>query len=458
MTVANAGYIVKYNSQAITEVHELYKGEELEAQVNYNSNQGVKNLLYTKPITFEYRGVTASLVSPNRYVISGTTTLTNQTGLMITNLSNGAILADSSQYPNGNSFGTGKFIVSGKFPQGIIIQMIIAKSIPLTDSPSNYRIYSLMSTNPSQPITLDSTDKYVWFRLAYRVSAATTYNNDEAEIMMRRAEIEDDTFEPYAEPNYQLTQKVDKALEQTGYNLLEITADTQTINGVTFTVDKSAGTITANGTATADIYYNIPISSNTYGNVCLSGCANGGSNSTYDVFPRDNTAGARPTRWNGITVAESIYSASQWAEVKFVQGHTNVIQIRIRGGVTVSNLQFKPMLTSAELAGVPFQPYAMSNTELTQKALIKEDDNVGGYVVDLDKDCKLQRNANYIYLRNNSINIHTDSSNISLQCGTTGSPLRGVSITNTAVRMYFGLNTLTVDEDGLWFNDTKIAE
>lgn len=141
-----------------------------------------------------------------------------------------------------------------------------------------------------------------------------------------------------------------------------------------------------------------------------------------------------------------------------MQGHTNVIQIRIRGGVTVSNLQFKPMLTSAELAGVPFQPYAMSNTELTQKALIKEDDNVGGYVVDLDKDCKLQRNANYIYLRNNSINIHTDSSNISLQCGTTGSPLRGVSITNTAVRMYFGLNTLTVDEDGLWFNDTKIAE
>lgn len=96
--------------------------------------------------------------------------------------------------------------------------------------------------------------------------------------------------------------------------------------------------------------------------------------------------------------------------------------------------------------------------ELTQKALLKEEDNAGGYVVDLDKDCKLQRNANYIYLRNNSINLHTDSSNISLQCGTTGSPLRGVQITNTAVRMYFGLNTLTVDESGLWFNNTKIAE
>lgn len=442
MTVANKGYIVKYSNQAITEVHELYKGEELEAQVNYNSNQGVKNLLYTKPASATWGGVTATCTSPNKYNISGTTTKINRTTLLFTNLSTGDINTDS-QYPSGNPFGTGNFILSGKVPEGISFQILIAKSLPLTTS--NYRSIAISAYAPSQPITLDSTDKYVWFRLAYNVSATTTYNNDEAEIMMRRAEIEDDTFEPYAESNYQLTQKADKALEQTGYNLLEITADTQTINGVTFTVDKSAGTITANGTATSTIWNLILLSSKVFTeNVVVSGCPTGGNYS--------NTYSIQTDAVDGTTYYDF------GSGFTFPQGKSMTLRIVIRSGYTCNNLVFKPMIVPAELAGMPFQPYAMSNVQLTQKALLKEDDNAGGYVVDFDKDCKLQRNANYIYLRNNSINIHTDSSNISLQCGTTGSPLRGVQITNTAVRMYFGLNTLTVDEDGLWFNDTKIAE
>ena len=62
--------------------------------------------------------------------------------------------------------------------------------------------------------------------------------------------------------------------------------DTQTINGVTFTTNKTTGTITVNGTASADTSFEILTSSpflyltpKTY--ICLKGCPSGGSEDTY---------------------------------------------------------------------------------------------------------------------------------------------------------------------------------
>ena len=55
--------------------------------------------------------------------------------------------------------------------------------------------------------------------------------------------------------NYRIYGTADGAGETK--NSLEITASSQTKNGVTFTVDKQAGTITANGTATANARINL---------------------------------------------------------------------------------------------------------------------------------------------------------------------------------------------------------
>lgn len=176
--------------------------------------------------------------------------------------------------------------------------------------------------------------------------------------------------------------QIDKALEQTGYNLFKITSFSNTVsNGITYTVNTATGIVTANGTVASGSIsiLNLYLESNVYGNLNLTGCANGGSPSTYDVLPFDVTTSVRPTNWAGTYAADSVFSEDDVTEVKYIQGHTNIIQIRIRSGVTVSNLQFKPMLTKPELAGVPFQPYAMSNVELTQKALIpKVDSNHNG--------------------------------------------------------------------------------
>ena len=56
MTVANAGYVVKYTGQAITEVHELYKGEELtqKALLKEDDNAGGYDIILDKPFRLGY--------------------------------------------------------------------------------------------------------------------------------------------------------------------------------------------------------------------------------------------------------------------------------------------------------------------------------------------------------------------------------------------------------------------
>jgi hypothetical protein len=156
--------------------------------------------------------------------------------------------------------------------------------------------------------------------------------------------------------------QIDKALKQTGYNLLEITSSSQTINGVTFTVDKAAGTITANGTATAVTW--IPLSEQlsdileTGKSYYMTGCPSGGSFYTkYALY----------VALDGSTVWRDEGGGEQYLIPQ--SGTLSALHLLIRSGITVSNLVFKPMIVPAELAGVPFQPYAKSNAELTSGKL-----------------------------------------------------------------------------------------
>ena len=85
--------------------------------------------------------------------------------------------------------------------------------------------------------------------------------------------------------------------DEVGKNLLEITEKTRIIGGVTFTVEKEDGTITANGTANSKVYLSLPINAPS-GDYYYSGCALGGSASTYDLFAWDNTISGRPKKWD----------------------------------------------------------------------------------------------------------------------------------------------------------------
>lgn len=154
--------------------------------------------------------------------------------------------------------------------------------------------------------------------------------------------------------------------DSVGKNLLEITAETQTINGVTFTVDKQAGTITANGKALTAAYLNLPIDVPS-GDYYFSGCALGGSASTYDLYAWDNTTNSRPKKWDGETNVDSDYGGTS-QEVKVDSEHSMQLTIRIRSGYTCSNLVFKPMLRPADTTA-DFEPYQQGVGQRTKNLL-----------------------------------------------------------------------------------------
>lgn len=150
-----------------------------------------------------------------------------------------------------------------------------------------------------------------------------------------------------------LTEIVDSGAK----NLLKITASSQTINGVTFTVNDDK-TVTVNGTNTGTASALFTISElDLPANVTysLSGCPSGGTLDTYylgslDIvnwlpFLTDIGAGAS----GGLTTAKT---------VRF--------RIGVRPGVTVSNLIFKPMLCTKAAWDISHQyvPYRPSYDEL----------------------------------------------------------------------------------------------
>ena len=148
------------------------------------------------------------------------------------------------------------------------------------------------------------------------------------------------------------------SLNLTGNNLIPYPYQQTnlTTDGITFT-DNGDGTITANGTATADASFkcwawlNKVLPSGSY---FVSGCPQNGSvNAYYMNFAfkynninfkdvRDIGAGALIEAPNGI---EGIYAT-----------------IRIKSGTTVENLVFKPMLNKGTTA-LPYEPYKSINPE-----------------------------------------------------------------------------------------------
>lgn len=170
------------------------------------------------------------------------------------------------------------------------------------------------------------------------VHSGTTVNNVKFYPMLRKADIEDSTYRPYN------TQSIQHQLDAQGVlgakNLLPTATASTTSNGVTYTVNAD-GTVTANGTATADAWFawdtglnlnieieevNVP----TKNGYTISGCDDP-STSTYYV---------------GLTSANRGY-------------------IVVKNGVTVTNKLFYPMLRLASDPDSTYQPYAMTNRELT---------------------------------------------------------------------------------------------
>lgn len=143
-------------------------------------------------------------------------------------------------------------------------------------------------------------------------------------------------------------------------NLLNSTLQTTTINGVTCT-NNGDGTYTLDGTASANATFRVcqlEIQKYLGKTLRLVGCPKGGSGTTYRMFLTDNQNSNSSLTDLGGGATKTV---EQWGSSEYW-----ICYISIDSGVTVSNVVFKPMLTTNLNATYDdFVPYTGDGETLT---------------------------------------------------------------------------------------------
>lgn len=144
-------------------------------------------------------------------------------------------------------------------------------------------------------------------------------------------------------------------------NLLNNTASTQTINGVTFTVNDD-GSVTVNGTATeggATFNLNEHFRVKSGIEYIISDAQNGGliggSNSTFRIWVNSASAFPSGNRFSTDSVDDMRRTARADANA--------LVYIQVFEGVSMDNVRFYPMIRLAGTA-TEYVPYVPSNSEL----------------------------------------------------------------------------------------------
>ena len=117
--------------------------------------------------------------------------------------------------------------------------------------------------------------------------------------------------------------------------------ESQTSNGITLTVN-SDGSLTANGTATANCYFILNSAVRKYreGKYFLSGCTAGGSRNTYYISVR-NRDDATYTMFH-VDIGDGII-------INLSEEDTLGVDLRIMKGTTVNDLTFYPQIEMGEV-------------------------------------------------------------------------------------------------------------
>ena len=153
--------------------------------------------------------------------------------------------------------------------------------------------------------------------------------------------------------NYGISKQINESLSVIGKckNLLNPTLQTTTLNGVTCT-NNGDGTYTLNGTAKGQPVFTIPVEKTLKKGTKILGCING-SITTYFITYRTGS------NWSG---------KYDYGNGYVLQDDTiiNDIDITVRDGQTVSNIIFKPMITTNLNATYDdFVPYTGDGDTLT---------------------------------------------------------------------------------------------
>ena len=210
----------------------------------------------------------------------------------------------------------------------------------------------LGASSTKNTFTVDETSTY---RIRLYVAPANT--SDAFTITVSNFMIYEGTetkeYEQYgASPSIEYEAPIESVGDN--INILRNTSSTQTINGVTFTVNKD-GTIKVNGTATANVGLTLENDWTEYtkGTYRLTGCPSGGTASTYRLIS-----------WKEGYVVNAV-DIGNGTNVTFDGTTKYRTQIFIESGVTVNNLVFRPKLKKG-IKTTQYSPYGQGSVEIKQ--------------------------------------------------------------------------------------------
>lgn len=194
-------------------------------------------------------------------LLDNTATTKISNGITFTVNSDGTVLVDGTNDTSANSslvinrydLSPGTYILNGCPSGGAINTYRLA----IQETGSYSILGSIDIGNGSGEFTIDTTTNV---QIAIFIQKGLTINNLLFKPMLRKATIADDTYEQYgASPSPVYPSEIEN-LE--GENICPSLNTTRTINGVTFTKNKN-GSITMNGTATAEANYPINVNTTT---------------------------------------------------------------------------------------------------------------------------------------------------------------------------------------------------
>ena len=174
-----------------------------------------------------------------------------------------------------------------------------------------------------------------------------------------------------------------------------------TYQGVTFTIntdnDGNITDIDVDGTATGNVALILYPYKKYSGDLILSGCT-GGSSTTYELLLMSSSSGDLHC-YNGETSVSPLSDRNYQA------------RILVKSGVSLSHQKFYPMLRDARDIDSTYQPYAMTNRELTDVVTMQESE-----CTDIVSGATVNTNAmgNHLVKVGNVVSLHLSLSAVTV--------------------------------------------
>lgn len=295
-------------------------------------------------------------------LLDNTATTKISNGITFTVNSDGTVLVDGTNDTSANSS-----LVINRYD--LSPGTYILNGCPSGGASNTYRLaiqetgsYSILGSidigNGSREFTIDTTTSV---QIAIFIQKGLTINNLLFKPMLREATIADDTYEQYgASPSPDYRSKIEN-LE--GENICPSLNTTRTINGVTFTKNKD-GSITMNGTATAEANYPINVNTTTNTRTVLLK-----ANSKYRMLS-NYESGKYTTQVFYLKNNATTYASSL---IETVEETKAGMYIRVYKDAVLENVTIYPQITKGE----EYKPYVPYNS--------LEFKDVGSNVLELSK-------------------------------------------------------------------------